>query len=51
MTKIGSAARVFRPDNPTLTPGKAKHFFPGFTIRFWEEHSFTNSVGTVETLT
>ena len=52
MTKIGSAVGVmFIPDSHAMTPGKAKHFFPGFTIRFLEAYSFTNSAGTVEILT
>ena len=50
MAKTSSVARVFKPDSQAPTPRKAKHFFPGFIIRFLEEHSFTISAGTVETL-
>jgi hypothetical protein len=34
VARTGSAAGVFRPDAQPQTHGKAKHFFPGFTIRF-----------------
>jgi hypothetical protein len=47
----GSTTRVFRPDAQAQTPGKAKHFFPGFTIRFRTDHNFVNAAGVSETLT
>jgi len=29
---------IFRPDALAAAPGKAKHFFPSFTIRFLKTH-------------
>jgi hypothetical protein len=46
-----STAGIFRPDALAATHGKAKHFFPGFTIRFLKYHQFSNAAGVVETLT
>ena len=51
MAKTVSAVGVFKPVSHVLTLGKAKHVFPAFTIRFLEEHFFTNLAETVETLT
>jgi len=34
IAKTGSTTGVFMPDALSQAPGKAKHFFPGFTIRF-----------------
>ena len=51
VAKTVSTSGIFRPYALAATPGKAKHFFPGFTIRFLRDHPFTNSVGIQETLT
>ena len=50
IVKTGSTTGIFRPDALSAAPGKAKYFFPGFTIRFIRDHQFTNSAGVVETL-
>ena len=42
MAETCSVVGVFRPDNHASSPGKANHFFPGFTIKLLEEHHFTN---------
>jgi hypothetical protein len=34
IAKTDSTTGIFRPDALAATPGKAKHFLPGFTIRF-----------------
>ncbi len=51
IAKTGSTTSIFRPDALAAAPGKAKHFFPGFTIRFLRDHQFTNATGVLETLT
>jgi len=51
VVKTGSTTGIFRPDALATAPGKAKHFFPGFTIRFLRDHQFINSAGVQETLT
>ena len=51
VAKTGSTSGIFRPDALAATPGKAKHFFPGYTNRFLRDHQFTNSAGVLETLT
>ena len=51
IAKIGSIKMVFRPDSQAMVPGKATHVFPGFTIRFLTELSFTNSSRILEVLT
>jgi len=51
IARTGSTSGIFRPDALATTPGKAKHFFPGFTIRFMKDPQFTNVVGVLETLT
>ena len=33
-----STVGIFRPHALAAAPGKAKHFFPGFTIRFLKDH-------------
>jgi len=48
--RIGSAAGVFRPDNQSNHLHSAKHYFPGFTIKFLVKHSFTDSTGGMEVL-
>jgi hypothetical protein len=50
MMRTGSTMGVFCPDSQAITHGKAKHFFPGFTIRFRTHHSFVNSAGASEAL-
>ncbi len=50
VSKIGSAARVFRPDPQSSRQGTAKHYFPDFTIRFPSEHTLTDSTGNLEVL-
>jgi len=51
IAKIGSTTGIFRPDALAASPGKAKYFFPGFTIRFLRDRQFTNVAGVMETLT
>ncbi len=52
IAKTGSTPGIFRPDALAATPGKVKHFFPGFTIKFLRDHDrFTNAAGVLETLT
>jgi hypothetical protein len=51
IARTGSTAGIFRPDSLAQAPGKAKHFFPGFTVRFLKDHQFFNSAGVLETLT
>jgi hypothetical protein len=51
IARTGSTTGIFRPDALAAVPGKAKFFFPGFTIRFTRDHQFTNSAGVLETLT
>jgi len=46
-----TTASIFRPDALATAPGKAKHFSPGFTIRFLKDHQFSNAAGVTETLT
>jgi hypothetical protein len=48
VVKTGSTVGVFLSDSHVATLDKAKHFFPGFTIRFRTEHSFVTSAGTSE---
>jgi hypothetical protein len=50
VAKTSSTAGIFRPDALAAAPGKAKHFFPGFTIRFLRDHQFINYAGVQETL-
>jgi hypothetical protein len=50
IVKTGSTSWIFRPESQTSVPGKAKYFFPGFTIRFIAEHQFVNSSGVLEVL-
>jgi hypothetical protein len=38
VTNTGSTARIFKPDALAQAAGKAKHFFPRFTIRFHQDH-------------
>ena len=40
ITQTGSTACIFKPDALAQAPRKAKHFFPGFTIRFHQAHQF-----------
>ena len=49
--RTGSPSGIFRPDSMSSAPGKAKHFFPCFTIRFLKDHQFVNTAGVLETLT
>jgi len=51
ITRTGSTAGILRPDSLSQAPGKAKHFLPGFTIRFIRDHQFINSSSILETLT
>jgi len=51
IAKTCSTAGIFRPDALAAAPGKAKHFFPGFTIRFLRDHQFSTAAGVTETLT
>jgi len=51
VAKTCSTSGIFRPDALAAKPGKAKHFVPGFTIRFLRDHQFTNSAGIQETFT
>jgi hypothetical protein len=51
VAKTGSTSGIFRLDALATMHGKAKHFFPGFTIRFLRDHQFTNSAGIQEKLT
>jgi hypothetical protein len=51
IAKSGSTTGIFRPDSLSQAPGKAKHFFPGFTVRFLKDHQFVNSARVLETLT
>ena len=51
VAKTSSISGIFRPDALAASAGKAKHFVPGFTIRFLRGHQFTNSAGVMETLT
>jgi len=51
IARTGSTSGIFRPDALAVAPGRAKHFFPGFTIRFMKDNQFTNSAGVLETLT
>jgi hypothetical protein len=51
VARTGSATGVFRPDAQSQTHGKAKHFFPGLTIRFRTDHSFIDATRVSETLT
>ena len=44
-------SRHLPPRCLAAAPRKAKHFFPGFTIRFMKDHQFPNAAGVVETLT
>ncbi len=46
-----SIACIFRSESLSQAPGKAKHFFPGFTVRFLKYHKFVNSNGVLETPT
>ncbi len=41
--RTGSAPSVLCPDSQAMVSGRAKHFFPGFTIRFNRGHAFVNS--------
>jgi hypothetical protein len=38
------------PEDLSQAPGKAKHFFPGFTIRFHQTHQFVTPAGAFESL-
>ena len=38
IARTGSTSRIFRLDAMSASPVKAKHFFPGFTIRFMKDH-------------
>ena len=51
VAKTSSTTGTFCPYALAATPGKAKHVFPGFTIRFLRDHLFTNSAGVMQTLT
>jgi len=51
IAKTGSTAGIFRPDSFAQGPGKAKHFFPTFTVRFLKYLQFVNSARVLETLT
>ena len=51
IARTGSTTGIFRPDALATAPGKAKYFFPGFTIRFLRDYQLTNSAGVLETLT
>ena len=51
IVKTGSTTGIFRPDSQASVPGKAKHFFPGFTIRVIAEHQLVNFLGVLEVLT
>jgi hypothetical protein len=51
IAKTYSTAGIFRSDALATTRGKAKHFFPRFTIRFLKDHEFSNAARVVETLT
>jgi hypothetical protein len=48
IASTGSAVGVFRTDPQSSQQGTAKHFFPGFSIRFLSEHSFVDSSGGSE---
>jgi hypothetical protein len=50
MVQTGSTAGIFRPDALAQAPGKAKHFFPGFTIRFYQAHQFVTPAGAFENM-
>ncbi len=50
MLRTCSAASVFRIDNRVMVPGRAKHSFPGFTIRFSRNHAFVNSARVLEVI-
>jgi len=51
IARTGSTTGIFRPDSLAQAPGKAKHFFSRFTVRFMHDHQFVNSTGVLETLT
>jgi hypothetical protein len=38
------------PDALSHAPWKAKHFFPGFTITFYQTHQFVTPAGAFESL-
>jgi len=38
IARSGSTAGIFRRDSLSQAPGKAKHFFPGFIVRFLKDH-------------
>ena len=50
MVQTGSTAGIFRPDALAQAPGKAKHFFPGFTIRLYQAHQFVTPSGVFENM-
>jgi hypothetical protein len=51
IAKTCSTSCIFRSEALAAAPGKAKHFFTGFTIRFLKDYMFTNLAGVLETLT
>jgi len=50
IASTGITAGIFRPDALAQAPGKAKHFFLGFTIRFHQDHQFITQAGAFETM-
>jgi hypothetical protein len=50
VSRTRSMVGVFRPDNQPNRQKFAKHFFPGFTIRCTNDHSFKDPTSGMEVL-
>ena len=50
ISSTGSRKGVFRPDSQSNQYSSAKHYFPGFSIRFLSEHSFLDSTGGTQSM-